>query len=84
MVKSTVGEHPIVRASFAAYCTACENVMIARLMPPMFAAAGYSVIYLFEGGGPFGAIVIFIIAHKCWENEFRQRNSSIPNYKTQP
>jgi len=51
-------------------------------MPPMFAAAGYSVIYLFEGGGPFGAIVIFIIAHKCWVNEFRQRNYSIHDYET--
>jgi len=28
----------------------------------IFAAAGYSLIYLLGGGGLFGAIVIFIIA----------------------
>jgi len=28
----------------------------------MFAAAGYSFIYLLAGGGLFGAIVIFIVA----------------------
>ena len=28
----------------------------------MFAAAGYSFIYLLGGGGLFGAIVIFIVA----------------------
>ena len=32
------------------------------LFPPLFAAAGYSLIYLLGGGGIFGAIVIFIIA----------------------
>ena len=58
--------------------------MIARIMPAIFAAAGYSFIYFFEGGGSFGGIVIFIIAHKCWVNEFRQRNFSIHNYETQP
>jgi hypothetical protein len=29
---------------------------------PMFAAAGYSLIYLLGGGGLIGAILIFIIA----------------------
>jgi len=36
--------------------------MIALVMPVMFAAAGYSLIYLLGGGGLFGAIVIFIVA----------------------
>jgi hypothetical protein len=36
--------------------------MIALIMPPMFAAAGYSLIYLLGGGGLFGAIVIFFVA----------------------
>jgi len=29
---------------------------------PMFAAAGYSLIYLLGGGGLIGAVLIFIIA----------------------
>jgi len=29
---------------------------------PMFAAAGYSLIYLLGGGGLVGAIVIFLVA----------------------
>jgi hypothetical protein len=36
--------------------------MIALITLPMFAAAGYSLIYLLGGGGLFGAIVIFVIA----------------------
>jgi len=36
--------------------------MIALVMPVMFAAVGYSLIYLLGGGGLFGAIVIFVIA----------------------
>jgi hypothetical protein len=36
--------------------------MIAIAMPVMFAAAGYSLIYLLGGGGLFGALVIFVIA----------------------
>jgi len=32
------------------------------LCPPLFAAAGYSLIYLLGGGGIFGAIVIFVVA----------------------
>ena len=36
--------------------------MIALIIQPMFAAAGYSLIYLLGGGGLFGAIVIFFIA----------------------
>ena len=30
--------------------------------PPLFAAAGYSLMYLLGGGGIFGAVVIFVIA----------------------
>jgi CHASE1-domain containing sensor protein len=36
--------------------------MIALLLLPMFAAAGYSLIYLLFGGGFGGAVLIFIIA----------------------
>ena len=36
--------------------------MIAVLICPMFAAAGYSLIYLLGCGGLFGAIVIFVVA----------------------
>ena len=36
--------------------------MIALIMHPLFAAAGYSLIYLLGGGGLFGAFVIFVIA----------------------
>jgi hypothetical protein len=38
-------------------------VMVTGLMMmPMFAAAGYSAMYLLGGGGLFGAIVIFVVA----------------------
>ena len=36
--------------------------MIAFLLTPMFAAAGFSLIYLLCGGGLGGAVVIFIVA----------------------
>ena len=36
--------------------------MIALLIAPMFAAAGYSLVYLLGGGGLFGALMIFIVA----------------------
>jgi hypothetical protein len=36
--------------------------MIALMVHPLFAAAGYSMIYLLGGGGLFGAFVIFVIA----------------------
>lgn len=36
--------------------------MTALIILPMFAAAGYSLIYLLGGGGLFGAIVIFFVA----------------------
>jgi hypothetical protein len=36
--------------------------MIAIIISPMFAAAGYSLIYLLGGGGLLGAIVIFVVA----------------------
>ena len=36
--------------------------MHALLMTTMFAAAGYSLIYLLLGGGLGGAVLIFIVA----------------------
>lgn len=36
--------------------------MIALIIQPLFAAAGYSMVYLLGGGGLFGALVIFIVA----------------------
>jgi hypothetical protein len=36
--------------------------MIAFVMITMFAAAGYSILYLLLGGGLGGAFLIFIIA----------------------
>jgi hypothetical protein len=36
--------------------------MIALAITPMFAAAGYSLVYLLAGGGLFGALVIFVVA----------------------
>jgi len=36
--------------------------MIALTALPLFAAAGYSLMYLLGGGGILGAIVIFIVA----------------------
>jgi hypothetical protein len=32
------------------------------LSPPLFAAVGYSLVYLLAGGGVFGAIAIFFVA----------------------
>jgi hypothetical protein len=36
--------------------------MITLALVPMFAAVGYSLVYLLAGGGLFGAVVIFFIA----------------------
>ncbi len=36
--------------------------MMALLIQPVFAAAGYSLVYLLAGGGLFGAAVIFVVA----------------------
>jgi hypothetical protein len=36
--------------------------MFALIIPHMFAAIGYSLIYLLGGGGLFGAFVIFVAA----------------------
>jgi hypothetical protein len=36
--------------------------MMALLITPIFAAAGYSLIYLLFGGGLGGAVLIFIVA----------------------
>ena len=38
------------------------HIMTALIIPPLFAAVGYSLIYLLGGGGLFGAFVIFVIA----------------------
>jgi hypothetical protein len=37
--------------------------MIALIIQPMFAAAGYSLLYLLFGGGIGRAILIFIVAN---------------------
>jgi hypothetical protein len=36
--------------------------MIALLIAPLFAAVGYSLVYLLLGGGVGGAFLIFIVA----------------------
>jgi hypothetical protein len=36
--------------------------MIAEIIQPVFAAAGYSLLYLLAGGGIVGAGIIFIVA----------------------
>ena len=36
--------------------------MIALIIQPLLAAAGYSILYLIFGGGLGGAILIFIVA----------------------
>jgi hypothetical protein len=36
--------------------------MIALTLLPMFAAVGYSLVYLLAGGGFGGAVLIFIVA----------------------
>ena len=40
----------------------CPPIMLALIIEPVFAAAGYSMIYLLGGGGLGGAVLIFIIA----------------------
>ena len=35
--------------------------MIALILQPMIAAAGYSIIYLLFGGGLGGAFLIFVV-----------------------
>lgn len=37
-----------------------ETIMLA--MTPMFAAAGYALLYLLFGGGLGGALLVFIVA----------------------
>jgi len=37
-------------------------IMIALIVQPVIAAAGFSMVYLLGGGGLFGALVIFVIA----------------------
>jgi hypothetical protein len=39
-----------------------DSIMATIIAVPMFAAAGYSAMYLLGGGGIFGAIVIFFVA----------------------
>lgn len=36
--------------------------METLIVAPLFAAAGYSLVYLLAGGGVFGALVIFVVA----------------------
>ncbi|MCX7010343.1 MAG: hypothetical protein NTY53_24410 [Kiritimatiellaeota bacterium] len=36
--------------------------MLALIVTPVIAAAGYSMIYLLGGGGLFGAFIIFVVA----------------------
>ncbi len=36
--------------------------MIALIIEPLFAAAGYSLLYLLFGGGLVGAVLVFIVA----------------------
>ena len=42
--------------------TKAKLPMTAIILLPMFAAAGYSLLYLLLGGGFGGAILIFIVA----------------------
>ncbi len=37
-------------------------MVLSSLIIPVFAAAGYSLLYLLFGGGLIGAVVIFILA----------------------
>ena len=39
-----------------------DLTMATVIAVPLFAAAGYSLVYLLAGGGVFGEIVIFFIA----------------------
>jgi hypothetical protein len=39
-----------------------DSYMIALTVVPVFAAVGYSLVYLLAGGGLAGAVVIFFIA----------------------
>lgn len=36
--------------------------MITLIIQPMFAAVGYSLLYLLFGGGLVGAVIIFFVA----------------------
>jgi hypothetical protein len=59
---SSIVEHP------PKFDVACEkeqlNMIIIPVLAvaPMFAAAGYSLVYLLAGGGLGGAILIFFVA----------------------
>jgi len=35
--------------------------MAVLIVPPLFAAAGWSILYLLCGGGILGAIIIFLV-----------------------
>jgi hypothetical protein len=39
-----------------------KELTMIMMMTPMFAAIGYSLIYLLLGGGLGGAILIFVLA----------------------
>jgi hypothetical protein len=42
--------------------TVNRNICMIAMITPMFAAIGFSIIYLLLGGGLGGAVLIFIIA----------------------
>ena len=37
-------------------------IMIALIVEPVIAAAGYSMVYILGGGGLLGALIIFVVA----------------------
>jgi hypothetical protein len=51
--------------------------MITLTIIPVFAAAGYSLMYLLGGGGLFGAVVIFFVA-KMFRKWFFPKKSGKP------
>jgi hypothetical protein len=53
--------HPLTGGCGAIKLLSIHQTMIAMIVQPMFAAAGYSLIYLLGGGGLFGALIIFIV-----------------------
>jgi hypothetical protein len=57
-----VGSHPLQFFHPARKTLNPKLIMIALLIAPMFAAAGFSLVYLLAGGGLFGAFIIFIVA----------------------
>src|ERR1019366_3420684 len=52
--------------------------MLALLIAPMFAAAGYSLIYLLCGGGLGGAVLIFIVAKMVGKCVWSENQTALP------